>query len=288
MTVTLSETTVPQVEVSSAEADEDAGSLEFTVTLDAESSKTVEVAWGDRGGYRDGGYRLHRVERHAHVPAGLVERTLFVPLLNDDTYETNETLTLTLSAPVNAGFAGDATTLTATRHHRQRRRAAAAGRRAPVRRDDHDPAAARQQAFSGRRRAALTGGRGPRPAANGPPAGAPPDAAHRPRNADHEHDAAHRRQRHLVHPVTTAAHRRKRYDPLDHNDFRANHFGVFVYGTTLGRLDAAVPVPVRAPRLATPCGSARGHRPKPRDAGVACQRRTSHASAEPAAASLAA
>ena len=225
---------------------------------------------------------------HAHVPAGLVERTLFVPLLDDDTYETNETLTLTLSAPVNAGFAGDATTLTAT--------GTIANDDAPPRldvellfeRDDHDPAAAGNSALQWSPPRGAHRWTGPRPAANGPPAGAPPDAAHRPRNADHEHDAAHRRQRHLVHPVTTAAHRRKRYDPLDHNDFRANRFGVFVYGTTLGRLDAAVPVPVRAPRLATPCGSARGHRPKPRDAGVACQRRTSDASAEPAAASLAA
>ena len=225
---------------------------------------------------------------HAHVPAGLVERTLFVPLLDDDTYETNETLTLTLSAPVNAGFAGHATTLTAT--------GTIANDDAPPRLDvellfDETtttrplPATA---PFSGRRRAALTGGRAQgRPQTDRWP-------VHRrtlltePRNADHEHDAAHRRQRHLVHPVTTAAHRRKRYDPLDHNDFRANRFGVFVYGTTLGRLDAAVPVPVRAPRLATPCGSARGHGPKPRDAGVACQRRTSDASAGPAAASLAA
>jgi hypothetical protein len=127
--------------VSSAEADEDAGSLEFTVTLDAESSKTVEVAWATVAGTATADTDYTESSGTLTFPAGLVERTLFVPLLDDDNVRDERDAERAGQCRVR-GRCDDAD---GDRHHRQRRRAAAAGRRAPVRTRRPRPGRCRQQ-----------------------------------------------------------------------------------------------------------------------------------------------
>ena len=94
---------------------EDAGTMDFTVSLDAESSKeiTVDYATSDVTAIAGKDYTAVSLTTLTFA-AGETEKTFTVPILEDDIDEDNETFIVRLSAPVNAAFAGDVSAIEAT------------------------------------------------------------------------------------------------------------------------------------------------------------------------------
>ena len=104
---------VMSVEAATALEGED---VEFTVTLDPASGREVTVDWdaiaetGDSAGTDD----FTEVDtRPLSFTAGDTEQTVTVATALDTLDEEDETFTLTLSSPENAGFAGDVSQITA-------------------------------------------------------------------------------------------------------------------------------------------------------------------------------
>ena len=115
VTVTLRETTLPQVTIGDAVAAEAAGALAFTVTLDVESSAEVTVAWATTAETATAGADYTESRGTVRFPPGSLRQTLTVPILDDDLDEANETFTVTLSAPEHASLGeGEATEATGT------------------------------------------------------------------------------------------------------------------------------------------------------------------------------
>ena len=94
---------------------EDAGSMAFTVTLDAESSKeiTVDYATSDGTATEPDDYG-QKTGTLTFSPGESLTEVVTVSIEDDELDEDNETFTMTLSAPVNAVFAGDASAINAT------------------------------------------------------------------------------------------------------------------------------------------------------------------------------
>ena len=95
---------------------EDAGTMEFTVTLDAESSKDITVKWATSDGTATAGedYTAVALTTLTFSPGESLTQTITVTIADDDIDEDNETFTVTLSAPVNAVFTGNVSTISAT------------------------------------------------------------------------------------------------------------------------------------------------------------------------------
>ena len=108
--VTLRETTVPQVSIADAQADEDATTLAFEVTLDVESGVEVRVPWSTSGVTATAGSDYAESSGTVVFPPRTRTRTLAVGLLDDDDDEADETFTVTLGTPENAALADEAAT----------------------------------------------------------------------------------------------------------------------------------------------------------------------------------
>ena len=94
---------------------EDAGSMDFTVSLDAESSKEITVDYATSDGTATAGKDYNAVSLITLTfAAGETEKTFTVTIKEDDIDEDNETFIVRLSAPVNAAFAGDVSAIEAT------------------------------------------------------------------------------------------------------------------------------------------------------------------------------
>ena len=94
---------------------EDAGTMDFTVSLDAESSKEITVDYATSDGTATAGDDYTAVALTTLTfAAGETEKTFTVMILEDDIDEDNETFIVRLSAPVNAAFAGDVSAIEAT------------------------------------------------------------------------------------------------------------------------------------------------------------------------------
>ena len=95
---------------------DDAGTLDFTVTLSPASGQTVTVDYEDaETGTATSGTDYTEVEagKLAFAP-GETEKTVRVAIIGDDGNEPDETVVLRFSAPVNAGLPGGVQALTAT------------------------------------------------------------------------------------------------------------------------------------------------------------------------------
>ena len=102
VSVTLTETTVPQMAIADASADEESGSLSFEVTIDAESSAEVRGSWSTSGVTATAGADYTESSGTVAFAPGTTAQTVTVPILSDELDEEDETLTVTLSAPEHA------------------------------------------------------------------------------------------------------------------------------------------------------------------------------------------
>lgn len=86
---------------------ESAGVATVTVTLSSVSQQTVTVKYVSSNGTAIAGKDYIAVSGSLSFAPGVISQTFNVPILEDSLDETDETVTLTLSNPVNAGFSGD-------------------------------------------------------------------------------------------------------------------------------------------------------------------------------------
>ncbi len=110
--VTITETDTPTLGIEDADANEDAGSVTFTVSLSVASSKAVTVGWAtsdlpadaQAGGTATAGEDYTAVTNGSVTfnPGDALSRTISVTIANDDVDEADETFTVTLSNPQNA------------------------------------------------------------------------------------------------------------------------------------------------------------------------------------------
>ena len=104
----------PNVSVADAAADEDAGALVFTVSLDGASDESVTVAYSTSDGTATAGEDYTTTNGSVTFDPGDTEKSVSVPITDDDTNENDEDLTLTLSSASGAELAD--TTATGTIH----------------------------------------------------------------------------------------------------------------------------------------------------------------------------
>ena len=110
----------PTLSIASASVDEGATgempSLEFIVTLSAASGRQVTVDYADAGtGTADSGTDYTAITAGTLTfAAGVTRNTIAVSVTGDNTAEPNETVSVTLSNPVNATFTGGGATLTSS------------------------------------------------------------------------------------------------------------------------------------------------------------------------------
>ena len=101
---------MPELTVDDARAAEDAGVMVFTVSLNAPSALQVTVDYATSDGSATAGEDYNAAEGSLSFMPGDIEQTISVLLQEDEIFEGDETLSLTLSNPVNAGLADDAAT----------------------------------------------------------------------------------------------------------------------------------------------------------------------------------
>ena len=101
---------MPELTVDDARAAEDAGVMVFTVSLNASSALQVTVDYATSDGSATAGEDYNAAGGSLSFMPGDIERTISVLLNEDEIFEGDETLSLTLSNPVNAGLADDAAT----------------------------------------------------------------------------------------------------------------------------------------------------------------------------------
>ena len=114
VSVTLRETTVPQLTIADATADEDARSLAFEVAIDAVSSAEVRASWATAGVTATAGADYTESSGTVVFTPGTTSLTVTVPILSDDLDEDDETFTVTLSDAEHAELADDEATGTIT------------------------------------------------------------------------------------------------------------------------------------------------------------------------------
>ena len=100
--------------VENVSAPENSGNLTFEVTLDAASDRTIGVDYATADGTATAGDDYTATTGTLSFAPGVVSRTIAVPIRNDTLGEDDETLTVTLSNPVNATLGVDARTGTIT------------------------------------------------------------------------------------------------------------------------------------------------------------------------------
>ncbi len=92
----------PTVSVADASAAENAGPLSFTISLSAVSGQEVDVDYTTTDGTATAGSDYPLTSGTAVIPAGQTSVDVDVPVTDDATYESDESLTLDLSSPYNA------------------------------------------------------------------------------------------------------------------------------------------------------------------------------------------
>ena len=105
--IILDVTPDPTLAVADAEIAEDGGTLSFSATLSAESASDVTVSYATSDGTAVAGDDYEAASGVLTFAAGETEREIEVAVLDDSVEEPDESLTLTLSDPVNAVL-GDA------------------------------------------------------------------------------------------------------------------------------------------------------------------------------------
>lgn len=104
---------VPVVTVQAGSAAEGAGTMTFEVKLSTASSQTVTVGYQTMDGAAVGGVDFHPGKGTVTFNPGQTTATVTVDLIDDLLSEGAETFTLSLSAPVGAAFAGNASSTSA-------------------------------------------------------------------------------------------------------------------------------------------------------------------------------
>jgi large repetitive protein len=94
----------PTVSVVDASASESDGALSFTVTLSTASGQEVDVDYATSDGSATAGADYASASGTAVIPAGATSTSVDVVLIGDATYETDEDLTILLTAPFNASI----------------------------------------------------------------------------------------------------------------------------------------------------------------------------------------
>jgi hypothetical protein len=105
----------PTISIDNASGSESAGNIVFTVTQSAVSSTdtTFEYSTADGTATAPGDYTAAN-NLPGTIPAGSTSTTISIPINNDNTYEGDETFTVTLSNPSNATIATGTATGTIT------------------------------------------------------------------------------------------------------------------------------------------------------------------------------
>ncbi len=98
----------PQFSIDDVAVNEAAGTMTFTVTLDAPSSLATSVSYTLNDGSAAAGADFTAVSGVLNFAAGVTSQTIVVPILNDTIFEGSETFNVTLSGATNATIA-DAT-----------------------------------------------------------------------------------------------------------------------------------------------------------------------------------
>lgn len=109
-TVTVLPVADPTLSIADAQANEGAGTMVFTVTLDQPSALPVTVQYTTLDGSATGGLDYTPVTGTLTFAPGTTSQTITVPVLNDAVYEGPETFTVRLSDPVQATIAVPAAT----------------------------------------------------------------------------------------------------------------------------------------------------------------------------------
>ncbi len=102
--VTLAETTVPQMAIAAASAEESAGLMTFAVTLDVASSEEVLAAWATADVTAEAEKDYTESSGTVVFPAGVTSQRITVLVLHDNVGEEDETFTVTLSGVQNAAL----------------------------------------------------------------------------------------------------------------------------------------------------------------------------------------
>jgi hypothetical protein len=97
----IDDDTAPTVSVAGGSADEDAGAIDFAVTLSAASGLPVTVNYAATAGTAGAG-DFTAVSGTLTFAPGTVSQGISVPIVDDLLVEGSETITLTLSSPTNA------------------------------------------------------------------------------------------------------------------------------------------------------------------------------------------
>lgn len=101
----LDDDAMPSASVADVSVDENAGPLTFTVQLSNPSASTVTVAYATSNGSATAGSDYAATSGTLTFVSSDVSETVAVTLLDDTLDESNETVNLTLSSPVNATIA---------------------------------------------------------------------------------------------------------------------------------------------------------------------------------------
>ncbi|MEA3207025.1 MAG: hypothetical protein QOE70_82 [Chthoniobacter sp.] len=105
-TVTITDNDAPpQFSIDDVTVNEGAGTMTFTVTLDAPSSLTATVNYALNDSSATAGNDFTAVSGLLTFGPGVTSQTFVVPILNDVTYEGSEAFTVTLSGATNATIA---------------------------------------------------------------------------------------------------------------------------------------------------------------------------------------
>ena len=102
--------TKPELTVGDARAAEDAGVIVFTVKMNVSSVLPVTVNYATSDGSATAGEDYTAANGNLSFMPGDIEQTISVLLQEDELFEEDETFSLTLSHPVNAGLADDTAT----------------------------------------------------------------------------------------------------------------------------------------------------------------------------------
>ncbi len=94
----------PGLSVGDASAAENAGPRSFTITLSTASGREVNVDYTTTDGTATGGVDYTTTTGTAVIPAGQTNVQVNVPVTDDATYESDESLTLDLATPYNASI----------------------------------------------------------------------------------------------------------------------------------------------------------------------------------------
>jgi len=93
---------LPRLSIADVSVSEAVGSMVVTVTLDITSRVPIQVEYTTTPNSATAGVDYTTVNSTLIIPANNLHQTFTIPLVNDSLYEVAETITLTLSNPVNA------------------------------------------------------------------------------------------------------------------------------------------------------------------------------------------